>query len=97
MEKDNNVVCIAISKIFSTGISIKNIHYIMFAAGGKSKIKTLQSIGRGLRTHVNKDLLILIDIADNLIYGKKHYKKRKEFYEIEKIKITEKSISEKTQ
>lgn len=97
MERDNNVVCIAISKIFSTGISIKNIHYIMFAAGGKSKIKTLQSIGRGLRTHVNKDLLILIDIADNLIYGKKHYKKRKEFYEIEKIKITEKSISEKNQ
>jgi len=96
MEAHNNVICVAISKIFSTGISIKNIHYIMFAAGGKSKIKVLQSIGRGLRTHVNKDLLILIDIVDDLIYGKKHYNKRKEFYEIEKIKIREKTISEKT-
>ncbi len=37
----------------------------------------------------------VIDIVDDLIYGKKHYAKRKEFYEIEKIKITEKSVSEK--
>ena len=95
MEAQNNIVCVAISKIFSTGISIKNIHYIMFAAGGKSKIKVLQSIGRGLRTHKDKDLLVLIDIVDNLVYGKKHYKKRKEFYEIEKIKIAEKSVNEK--
>lgn len=94
MEKDNNVVCIAISKIFSTGISIKNIHYIMFAAGGKSKIKTLQSIGRGLRTHENKSVLTLIDIVDDLIYGIAHYQKRKNFYDLEKIKITEKNINE---
>jgi len=85
MEKHDNVVCIAISKIFSTGISIKNIHYIMFAAGGKSKIKTLQSIGRGLRTNPNKSELTIIDIVDNLIYGKKHYEKRKQFYGLENI------------
>lgn len=96
MEINSNIICIAISKIFSTGISIKNIHYIMFAAGGKSKIKVLQSIGRGLRTHKDKDVLVLIDIVDDLIYGKKHYAKRKEFYEIEKIKIAEKTVSEKT-
>jgi len=94
MEQHNNIVCIAISKIFSTGISIKNIHYIVFAAGGKSKIKTLQSIGRGLRVHENKDILTLVDIVDNLIYGIKHYDKRKEFYDLEKIKITEKTITE---
>jgi superfamily II DNA or RNA helicase len=96
MEKHDNVVCIAISKIFSTGISIKNIHYIMFAAGGKSKIKTLQSIGRGLRVHENKDVLTLLDVVDELIYGTKHYEKRKEFYALEKIKITEKRITEST-
>jgi len=94
MEQHNNVVCIAISKIFSTGISIKNIHYIVFAAGGKSKIKTLQSIGRGLRVHENKDILTLVDIVDDLIYGIKHYDKRKEFYDLEKIKITKKTITE---
>jgi hypothetical protein len=30
MEKQDNVVCVAISKIFSTGISIKNIHYMVY-------------------------------------------------------------------
>ena len=94
MEKQNNIVCVAISKIFSTGISIKNIHYIMFAAGGKSKIKTLQSIGRGLRIHENKDILTLLDIVDNLVYGKKHFEKRKQFYDLEKIQVKTKDVSE---
>ena len=94
METNNDVVCIAISKIFSTGISIKNIHYIMFAAGGKSKIKTLQSIGRGLRVHENKDVLTIIDLVDELIYGGKHFDKRKEFYDLEKIQVSNKTIIE---
>jgi superfamily II DNA or RNA helicase len=94
MEKQDNVVCVAISKIFSTGISIKNIHYIMFAAGGKSKIKTLQSIGRGLRIHENKEILTIIDLVDNLVYGKKHFDKRKQFYDLEKIQIKHKTITE---
>lgn len=94
MEKDNNIICIAISKIFSTGISIKNIHYIMFAAGGKSKIKVLQSIGRGLRVHKDKDVLTLIDIVDELVYGGKHFERRKYFYDVEKIKITQTTITE---
>ena len=94
MEQHDNVVCIAISKIFSTGISIKNIHYIMFAAGGKAKIKILQSIGRGLRTNENKSILTLIDIADDLIYGKNHYARRQSFYDIEKIKTSQKTITE---
>lgn len=94
MEVQDNIVCIAISKIFSTGISIKNIHYIVFAAGGKSKIKTLQSIGRGLRVHENKDELVIIDIVDRLVYGKKHFEKRKQFYALEKIQISTKRVNE---
>lgn len=94
MEKKDNIVCVAISKIFSTGISIKNIHYIMFAAGGKSKIKTLQSIGRGLRIHENKDILTIVDIVDLLVYGKKHFEKRRQFYDLEKIQIKSKTIKE---
>jgi superfamily II DNA or RNA helicase len=87
MEYKNNVVCIAISKIFSTGINIKNLHYIVFAGGGKSKIKVLQSIGRGLRLHENKSTLYIIDIADQLYYGIKHQQKREEFYKQEKISM----------
>jgi superfamily II DNA or RNA helicase len=85
MEYKNNVVSVAISKIFSTGVNIKNLHYIVFAGGGKSKIKTLQSIGRGLRLHESKNTLYILDIADQLHYGMQHQFKRIEFYNQEKI------------
>ena len=85
MEYKENIICVAISKIFSTGINIKNLHYIIFGGGGKSKIKVLQSIGRGLRLHSSKNTLYIIDIADQLYYGIQHQKKRQEFYDQEKI------------
>jgi superfamily II DNA or RNA helicase len=94
MELHNNIVVVAISKIFSTGINIKNLHYIIFAGGGKAKIKILQSIGRGLRLHKDKDKLIIIDIADNLLYGEQHFIKRKSLYEKENIPFQIKEIKE---
>ena len=95
MEKHNNVICIAVSQIFSTGVNIKNIHMIIFAAGGKSFIRTVQSIGRGLRLNDNKYELTIIDIADNLQYGIEHSQKRKEIYITEKIKFSQHNIKEK--
>lgn len=89
MEKHDNVVCIAISAIFSTGINIKNLHNIIFAAGGKSFIRTVQSIGRGLRKHETKDKLVIMDVCDNLPYGKRHCEKRKTIYDKEKIMYKE--------
>ena len=94
IEKESNVICIAISKIFSTGINIKNLHYIVFAGGGKAKIKILQSIGRGLRKHKKKDRLTIIDIADQLKYGYKHMIKRITFYKKEQIDYGIKKITE---
>jgi superfamily II DNA or RNA helicase len=94
MESSDNIVVIAISKIFSTGINIKNLHYITFAGGGKSKIKILQSIGRGLRLHKDKDKLIIFDIADNLLYGEQHFLKRKTLYEKENITFQIKEVKE---
>jgi len=95
MEMENNVICVAISKIFSTGINIKNLHYIIFAGGGKSKIKVLQSIGRGLRLHESKNTLYIVDIADQLYYGMQHQMKRQEFYEQENIPHQKVKINEK--
>ena len=94
METTDNVVCIAISAIFSTGVNIKNLHMVVFAAGGKSFIRTIQSIGRGLRLNQNKQKLIIIDIADILTYSKQHSERRKEIYNIEQIQFTESSIVE---
>ena len=95
METNSNVICIAMSSIFSTGINIKNIHMIMFASGGKSFIRTIQSIGRGLRLHESKSKLLIIDLVDKLKYGLRHSDKRKEIYQKEKINYTVTEIVEK--
>lgn len=87
MEKKDNVICIAISSIFATGIDIKNLHNIILANAGKAKIRLLQSIGRGLRLHPSKEKLMLIDLADHLYYGIKHLEKRIEIYTREHIEI----------
>jgi superfamily II DNA or RNA helicase len=94
MEDRTDVVVVAISKIFSTGINIKNLHYIVFACGGKAKIKIVQSIGRGLRLHKDKDKLIIFDIADEFKYSTSHMEKRIMLYEKEKIRHTIKEIQE---
>lgn len=95
IEENDNVIVVAISKIFSTGINIKNLHYIIFACGGKAKIKIVQSIGRGLRLHKNKNKLIIFDIADNYKYSINHLEKRMQLYEKEHIKFAIKEIQEK--
>ena len=96
MENSNNVVCIAISKIFSTGVNIKNLHYIMFCSGGKAKVKIIQSIGRGLRQHESKNMLTIVDLADQLQYGKQHMKKRTQLYDEENFNYEYRTIEEKT-
>jgi superfamily II DNA or RNA helicase len=85
MEEQDNVACIAISKIFSTGINIKNLHNIIFAAIGKARIKIIQSIGRSLRKHVSKKRATIFDIWDNLRYGNKHVIERLALYDREQI------------
>jgi superfamily II DNA or RNA helicase len=67
---------------------------IIFAAGGKSFIRTVQSIGRGLRLNENKDGLTIIDICDMLNYGSEHAQKRKEIYNKEKITFSQHLIKE---
>ena len=85
MEEQDNVACIAISKIFSTGINIKNLHNIIFAAIGKARIKIIQSIGRSLRKHASKKRATIFDIWDNLRYGNKHVVERLTLYDREQI------------
>ena len=92
MEEQNNVIVVAVSKIFSTGINIPNLHSIVFASAGKAKIKIIQSIGRALRLHPTKEKAYIFDIADNTYYGKIHKDERKKLYDAEKYPFTEKKI-----
>lgn len=95
MENQKDVVCVAISKIFATGINIKRLCYIIFASAGKAKIKTIQSIGRGRRLHADKVELVLLDIADQLEYGTKHLQSRLKLYKGEQIPFAYKDVYEK--
>jgi len=94
METETNIICIAITKIFSTGVNIKNLHYIIFAQGGKAKVTMIQAIGRGLRLHKSKPHLLIIDIADMLKYGTSHLQMRKKRYNEEKISYEITQINE---
>lgn len=94
MENENDVICIAISKIFSTGINIKNLHNIVFAAIGKAKIKIIQSIGRSLRKHASKKRATIFDIGDCLKYGNAHLQERIQLYQKENIEFKIKDLYE---
>lgn len=94
MEEHDNVACIAISKIFSTGINIKNLHNIIFAAIGKARIKIIQSIGRSLRKHSSKKMATIFDIWDNLRYGNKHMVERLALYDREQIPYSVTELTE---
>ena len=85
---------------FSTGINIRNINNIVLASPSKSKIRVLQSLGRGLRISPSKDSVLVFDIADDISYKERrnftlnHFFERlniyneEEFnYEISKVKI----------
>jgi superfamily II DNA or RNA helicase len=71
VEKESNAIIIASYGTFSTGVNIRNLHSIIFASPSKSKIRNLQSIGRGLRKSETKDSAVLYDIADDLSWKSK--------------------------
>jgi len=93
MEEHSNIICIAISQIFSRGISIKNLKYAIFTAIGTSNVRVVQAIGRLMRLHENKDCAYIFDICDNQQYSKGHLRDRVKLYKREKIEYTIKKIT----
>jgi superfamily II DNA or RNA helicase len=76
----------------STGINIRNLSNVIFASPSKSRIRNLQSIGRGLRLSDTKSTATLYDIADDLSWKNKknhtilHFIERIRIYNEEKFK-----------
>ena len=68
VEKEKKSIIIASYGTFSTGINIRNINNIVLASPSKSKIRVLQSIGRGLRLSESKSSILVFDIADDMTY-----------------------------
>jgi superfamily II DNA or RNA helicase len=75
-----NKPLIATFGIASTGISITKLHNVVLIEPGKSFVRTIQSIGRGLRKGFDKDHVEIWDICSDSKYSKKHLTERKKYY-----------------
>lgn len=102
MEKNDSVkILIASFGTLSTGVSIKNLHYLIMADSFKSEQIIIQSIGRLLRLVEGKEKAMIFDLVDvfvsdspkNILYRQylereKFYKKRNYPFTVKKINLT---------
>jgi superfamily II DNA or RNA helicase len=92
-EQSEDAIIVASFGTFSTGINIRNLHNIIFASPSKSRIRNLQSIGRGLRLSESKKVATLYDIVDDLKWKSRknftleHFLERMKTYNEEKFKV----------
>ena len=102
VESERNAVIVASYGVFSVGVNIRNLHNIIFASPSKSRIRNLQSIGRGLRLSDKKEIATLYDIADDLKFKNKknytleHFEERVKTYKEENFPLATYHIQLKT-
>jgi superfamily II DNA or RNA helicase len=90
-EQEEDAIIVASFGTFAQGISIRKLHNVIFASPSKSRIRVLQSLGRGLRKSKGKERLVLYDISDILQYKShknhtmKHFTERMKIYNSEKF------------
>ena len=90
----DNKIIIATYGVAAVGINIPRIFNLVLIEPGKSFVRVIQSIGRGIRRADDKDFVNIYDITANTKFAKKHLTERKRYYKeakynysIEKIKI----------
>jgi len=62
------------------GINIPRIFNLVLIEPGKSFVRVIQSIGRGIRKADDKDFVQIWDITSTCKFAKRHLNKRKQFY-----------------
>ena len=78
-ESDNSIT-IATYGVAAVGINIPRIFNLVLVEPGKSFVRVIQSIGRGVRKAKDKDHVEIWDITSTAKYSKKHLTERKKFY-----------------
>lgn len=88
-----NKIIIATYGVAAVGINIPRIFNVMLLEPGKSFVRVIQSIGRGIRKAEDKDFVQIWDITSNCKFAKRHLTQRKTFYkeanypfDVEKLK-----------
>lgn len=73
-------VIVATYGVAAVGINIPRIFNLVLVEPGKSFVRVIQSIGRGIRKAEDKDFVQIWDITSSCRFAKRHLTKRKEFY-----------------
>ena len=76
----NNKVIVATYGVASIGINIPRIFNLVLIEAGKSFIRVIQSIGRGIRKAQDKNFVQIWDITSSCKFAKRHLTRRKKFY-----------------
>jgi superfamily II DNA or RNA helicase len=75
-----NKIIIATYGVASVGINIPRIFNLVLIEAGKSFVRVIQSIGRGIRKAQDKDHVEIWDITSSCKFAKRHLTQRKKFY-----------------
>ena len=78
-EADNKII-VATYGVAAVGINIPRIFNLVLVEPGKSFVRVIQSIGRGIRKAQDKDHVQIWDITSTCKFAKRHLTKRKAFY-----------------
>ena len=77
---NDDVVAIATYGVAAVGINIPRIFNLVLIEPGKSFVRVIQSIGRGIRKAEDKDFVQIWDVTSNCKFAKRHITTRKKFY-----------------
>ena len=83
-----NKVIIATYGVAAVGLNIPRIFNLVLLEPGKSFVRVIQSIGRGIRKAEDKDFVQIWDITSTCKYAKRHLTERKKFYKDAKYPFT---------
>jgi superfamily II DNA or RNA helicase len=92
--KDNdNIIMISTYKLVQAGLDVPRIYNLFLIDAGKSFVRTVQSIGRGLRKAEDKVHIEVFDIHSNFKYSTEHLKERIKHYKAEKFPYSKVSVN----
>ena len=77
---NDDKVAVATYGVAAVGVNIPRIFNLVLLEPGKSFVRVIQSIGRGIRRAEDKDFVQIWDITSTCKFAKRHLAKRKQFY-----------------
>jgi superfamily II DNA or RNA helicase len=80
INEGTNHVVIATYGVAAVGINIPRIFNLVLIEPGKSFVRVIQSIGRGVRKAKDKDFVQIWDLTSTCKFAKRHLTQRKKFY-----------------